>query len=194
MCISCCYWVLDTEFIRHCLTNSERITKNKTLPARWPGVPVQGLFFRKFTISGFKPFIKTLFRNPVNGADPDPTEFVPFQETVSGFAANTQYILQILNSVATVSRGRFGLNRAHHDFVLLSVSVYEWGRTLKQHNSTAGFVGCVPTDAPTRKKTDWDDKHQIGTGCTNWFHMGMSFLQTGTIRHGNRICETMKDD
>jgi hypothetical protein len=55
---------------------------------------------------------------------------------------------------------------------------------LKQHISAAGFVGCVPTDAPTRKKTGWDDKHQIGTGCTNWFHMGMSFLQTGTIRYG----------
>ncbi len=38
-------------------------------------------------------------------------------------------------------------------FVLLSVSVYEWGRTLEQHISTAGFVGRVPTDAPTRKKT-----------------------------------------
>ena len=41
----------------------------------------------------------------------------------------------------------------YHGFVLLSVSVYEWGRTLKQHISAAGFVGCVPTDAPTRKKT-----------------------------------------
>ncbi|MBQ6382642.1 MAG: hypothetical protein IJJ42_03460 [Clostridia bacterium] len=44
-------------------------------------------------------------------------------------------------------------NGVHHGFVLLSVSVYEWGRTLKQHISAAGFVGCVPTDAPTRKKT-----------------------------------------
>ena len=44
-------------------------------------------------------------------------------------------------------------NGAHHDFVLLSVSVYEWGRTLKQHISTAGFVGCVPTDAPTSEKS-----------------------------------------
>ena len=49
---------------------------------------------------------------------------------------------------------------------------------------TAGFVGRVPTDAPTREKTGWDDKRQIGTGCTNWFHIGMSFLQTGTIRYG----------
>ena len=30
---------------------------------------------------------------------------------------------------------------------------YEWGRTLKQHISTAGFVGCVPTDAPTSEKS-----------------------------------------
>ena len=56
--------------------------------------------------------------------------------------------------------------------------------TLKQHISTAGFVGRVPTDAPTREKTGWDDKRQIGTGCTNWFHIGMSFLQTGTVRYG----------
>lgn len=31
--------------------------------------------------------------------------------------------------------------------------LYEWGRTLKQHISTAGFEGCVPTDAPTSEKS-----------------------------------------
>jgi hypothetical protein len=116
-------------------------------------VPAKVLIFREFTVSRFEPIIKALFRNPVDGTDPDPAEFIPLQETINGFAADAQNILQILNSVATVSGGRFGLNGAHHGFVLLSVSVYEWGRTLKQHISAAGFVGCVPTDAPTRKKT-----------------------------------------
>ena len=71
-----------------------------------------------------------------------------------------------------------------YNFVLLSVLALRMAGTLKQHISTAGFVGRVPTDAPTREKTGWDDKHQIGTGCTNWFRMGMNFLQTGTIRYG----------
>ncbi len=213
------------------------------------GIAKKGLVFQKFAVSRFEPFIEALFRNPVDSTDPDPAEFIPFQETVNGFAADAQNILQILNSVATVSGGRSGLNGqiveiqivsllslqgtqrnipgdffqvffhfvvqdqfdirggiivyqvikfgsfvhvvsvgrfylvtvdqddiagdefrvnvtavhiisginnsngAHHGFVLLSASVCEWGRTLKQHISTAGFVGCVPTDAPTSEKS-----------------------------------------
>ena len=71
---------------------------------------VKVLYLQKFALSGFEPFIKALFWNPVNGADPDPTEFIPFQETVNGFAADAQNILQILNGVAAVSGGRSGLN------------------------------------------------------------------------------------
>jgi len=51
-------------------------------------VPAKVLFFQKFTVSGFEPFIKALFRNPVDGADPDPTEFIPLQECINGFAAD----------------------------------------------------------------------------------------------------------
>ena len=74
------------------------------------GIAAKGLVFQKFAISGCEPFIKTAFRNPVDGTNPDPTEFFPFQETIYGFAANAQDILQILNSVASVSEGRVGLN------------------------------------------------------------------------------------
>ena len=60
----------------------------------------------------------------VNAADPDPTEFVPFQETVNGFAADARDILQILNSVAAISGGRFGLNgqiiESHFSYLLSS--------------------------------------------------------------------------
>ena len=44
--------------------------------------------FRKFTVTGIEPIIKALFRNPVDGADPDPTEFIPLQECINGFAAD----------------------------------------------------------------------------------------------------------
>lgn len=68
------------------------------------------LIFQKFTVSGFKPLVKALFRNSVDGTNPDPTEFIPFQETINGFAADAKDMLQILNCVAPVSRGWFGLN------------------------------------------------------------------------------------
>ena len=68
------------------------------------------LFFQKFTVSRFKPLVKALFRNPVDSTNSDPAEFIPLQEAINGFAAYAQDILQILNSVASVSGGRFGLN------------------------------------------------------------------------------------
>ena len=71
---------------------------------------VKELIFKGIANSGFEPFVKALFRNPVNAADPDPAEFIPLQESIHGFAANAQDILKILNSVATISGGRFGLN------------------------------------------------------------------------------------
>ena len=73
-------------------------------------MPAKILIFQHVIVSGFEPFIKALFWNPVNGTYPDPTEFVPFQEAVNGFAADAQDVLQILNSVATISGGRSGLN------------------------------------------------------------------------------------
>ncbi len=63
-----------------------------------------------FAVSGFEPFIKALFRNPVDGTDLDPSEFISFQESINGFAADAQDILQILNGIAAVSGGRSGLN------------------------------------------------------------------------------------
>ena len=71
----------------------------KGTPSQLTGVPVNSLIFREITASGFEPIIKALFRNPVDGTDPDPAEFIPFQKAINGFAANTQDILQILNSV-----------------------------------------------------------------------------------------------
>ena len=63
------------------------------------GIACKGNNLHMFIVSGFEPFIKALFWNPVNGADPDPTEFIPFQETVNGFATNAKDILKILNSI-----------------------------------------------------------------------------------------------
>ena len=74
------------------------------------GIACKGNNLHMFIVSGFEPFIKALFWNPVNDTNSDPTEFIPFQETVNGFAADAQDILQILNSVAAISGGRFGLN------------------------------------------------------------------------------------
>ncbi len=93
----------------------------KGTPSQLTGVPVNSLIFREITAPGFEPFIKTLFRNPVDGADPDPAEFVPFQETVNGFAADAQDILQILNSVAAISGGRLRLNSQIIDIHIASL-------------------------------------------------------------------------
>jgi hypothetical protein len=85
-----------------------------------------GLIFQHIAVSGFEPFIKALFRDSVSGTDPDPPEFIPFQEVVNRSPADTQNILQILNSIAAISGRRFGLNDQIieiHIAVLLSAPV-----------------------------------------------------------------------
>ena len=98
----------------------------KTIPAIRPGLPAKGLIFQHIAVSGFEPFIKALFRNSVSGTDPDPSEFISLQEVVDRSPADTQDILQILNSVAAISGRRFGLNDQIieiHIAVLLSAQV-----------------------------------------------------------------------
>ena len=61
-------------------------------------------------------------------------------------------ILQILNSVAAVFRGRFGLNRAHHGFVLLSVSLLGMGENIETAYLSSRIRGLCPNRCPNQRE------------------------------------------